>query len=82
MNYNTYKEYQKAFSEIKYIIDNLEEEIKNKIPDKFKEFIVKNMDKTYKVKMPLEYGLDKCKLSNKTKEILSLIYRDYLCLDK
>lgn len=79
MNLKTYKEYQKAFSEINFILDNSETNITNKIPKKFIDLIKNNMDKNYVVKIDLSNGIENSVLLDKTKDILSLIYRDYIC---
>lgn len=79
MKQSIYKQYQKAFSEVNYIIDNSEDEVINRIPNKLKSIIKENLDKSYIVNIDLEKGLNNCNLLEKTKEILYLIYRDYLC---
>lgn len=82
MNINTYKEYQKAFSEINFILNNSDTSITNNIPSQFMELIKNNVDKNYTIKFNLDDGLENCKLLDKTKDILSLIYRDYICNDE
>lgn len=79
MKQSVYKQYQKAFAEVNYIIDNSEDEVINRIPNKLKSTIKENLDKNYIVNIDLEKGLNNCNLLEKTKEILYLIYRDYLC---
>lgn len=79
MEQSVYKQYQKAFAEVNYIIDNSEEEVINRIPNKLKSVIKENLDKDYIVNIDLEQGLNNCNLLKQTRELLYLIYRDYLC---
>ncbi|MBO5349616.1 MAG: hypothetical protein J6A89_07365 [Clostridia bacterium] len=81
MNIKIYEEYQKAFAEVNYIIENSEDNIKTKIPQKFKQMIEHNMDNQYTIKFNLDEGLNNCKLLKKTKEILYFIYVVYICDD-
>ena len=79
MNINTYREYQKTFAEIDFILNNTDEKVRSRIPEEFKKLIKNNLDKEYEVNINLESGLESCTLLPKTKDVLSLIYRDYLC---
>lgn len=81
MNYRTYQEYQKAFSEINFIIENSEKDIQEKIPSKFMEMIKNNIDRNYIVKLDLEHGIENCVLLDKTKDILSFIYKNFICTE-
>ena len=47
MKQSVYKQYQKAFAEVNYIIDNSEDEVINRIPNKLKSTIKENLDKNY-----------------------------------
>lgn len=69
----------KAFSEIDTILEYSNEEIKNKIPNNFKQLIKNNKDINYKLVLDEKKSLNEQKLLIETKEILALIYRDYLC---
>ena len=82
MKQSVYKQYQKAFAEVSYIIENSEDEVINRIPNKLKSIIKENLDKNYIVNIDLENGLNNCNLLDKTKEILYLIYREYLCTEE
>lgn len=79
MNFSTYNEYKKAFSEVDFILNNSEENITGKVPEEFRRLIRENMDEEYVITFDLKNGLENCKLLSKTKDILSLIYRDYIC---
>ena len=54
MNLTTYKEYRKAFSEVNFILSNLESSAQNKIPKQFKKLIVENMDNDYIINFDLK----------------------------
>ena len=75
-------EYKQALFEVYVILENTDEEIKNKIPKKFIEFIKDNMDINHKFKLEPEKELIEQKMMIQTKEILALIYRDYICTKK
>lgn len=69
----------KAFSEVDTILEYSSEEIRNKVPDKFRQLIKNNKDNNYKLILDENKKLKDQKLLIETMEILSLIYRDYLC---
>lgn len=69
----------KAFSEVDTILEYSSDEIKNKIPNKFKELIKNNKDVNYQLVIAENKSLNDQKLLIETKEILALIYRDYIC---
>lgn len=72
------EDYREALTEVFDIINNSEQEIKNKIPKKLLEFLKDNIKKDYIV--DIDYNDDDWdkKIKQDTKEILALIYRDYL----
>ena len=69
----------KAFSEVDTILEYSSEEIRNKVPDKFRQLIKNNKDNNYKLILDEHKKLNDQELLKETSEILSLIYRDYLC---
>ena len=75
--------YEKVLREVEYILQQFPKEIQNKIPDDFRNDIIKNMDVTY---IPEPYNknktLDEQNISEETKKILALIYRNYLVSDE
>lgn len=75
-------EYKKALFEVYTILENTEEEIRNKIPEKFIKFIKENMDANYNFKLQYGKGLAEQNLMEETKQILALIYRDYICTNE
>ena len=69
----------KAFSEVDTILEYSSEEIRNKVPNNFKKLIKNNKDVDYKLVLDEKKPLNEQKLLIETREILALIYRDYLC---
>ena len=76
------KEYKMALSEVNQILSHTEEEIISKIPQKFKQFIENNMDKTHQIQIEENASLTEQNIMQETKQILALIYRDYICTQK
>lgn len=70
---------KKALAEVDIILENTELEIKNKIPDKFQNYIKENKDDKHRIQLQTEKGLIEQNIRKETKEILALIYREYLC---
>lgn len=73
------EEYRKALLEVYVILENTDDEVKNRIPKKFIDFIKNNMDINYKFKIEQGKELVEQDLMLETKQILALIYRDYIC---
>lgn len=71
-----------ALKEMQYIINNSDIEIQEKIPDSIKKFIVDNMDKNYDVKIDFDKKISSQNLLPQTKEMMSILYRDYLCSEE
>lgn len=75
-------EYRQALFEVYKILENTDEEIINKIPEKFMKFVKENMDTNYKFELEKGKELIKQNLKDETKQIIALIYRDYICDEK
>ena len=75
-------EYRQALFEIYKILENTDEEIINKIPEKFIKFVKENMDTNYKFELKKGKELVKQNLKDETKQIIALIYKKYLCDEK
>lgn len=71
--------YRQALFEVYVILENTDEDIKNKIPKKFTDFIKENMDVNHKFVLQQGKELVNQDLLLETKQILALIYRDYIC---
>lgn len=69
--------YRNAFKEVYDILQNTEDELVEKIPDRFINFIKENMNVDYKTDIREDIEIDKQKLLKETEAILSLIYRSY-----
>lgn len=74
--------YKNAFKEVYDILENTEEELISKIPNKFIEFIKDNMNVDYKTNIQKDVEIDKQQLLKETEAILSLIYRSYWVTDE
>ena len=72
-------EYKNALSEVDAVLDLLSEDMKNKIPKSFLEFVKENKSQTYSPNFDIDLPLSEQKLMQETKSILSIIYRNYLC---
>ncbi len=70
---------KKAFSEVYDVINHMEEDMRNKIPTEFINFIKENRDLSYNIKIDYSQGIVNQNLIHETKVLLSLIYRDYIC---
>ena len=73
------KELSEAAVEINSIFENMPIDLLKKIPESFKNFINDIASKDYKFEYNKNRTLNEQKLLPRTKGILALIYRDYLC---
>ena len=73
------KEYKMALAEVNQILMYTEENIVSKIPEKFKKFIENNMDQNHIIEINKNKSLVEQNIMEETKQILALIYRDYIC---
>lgn len=73
------KEYKIAITEVLSILEYLPQSEVDKIPNKFKEFLKENAISDYNPNFDYSLGLDKIELKHKTKLLLAMIYKDYLC---
>jgi len=72
-------EYSEAIVEVLDILDNSDDTICKKIPDKLIEFWQRNKSSTYKPELDHSKPLNEMKLKEKTKDIITMIYLNYLC---
>ena len=70
--------YKDAFAEVYVILEYLDEEDYEKIPENLLKVIDKNRNKEYKYEMNDEFDLEKQPMLVETKAILYNIFRDYL----
>lgn len=71
--------YKNALAEVNAVINNSQDDIINKIPSRFKNFISQNMNSSHIVKIQSNKAILEQDISNEAKSIIALIYRDYIC---
>lgn len=69
----------KAYTEVFYIINEMSEEMKNKIPEKILKNIENRMDKNYEF---LIEDIENIELLDDTEKILSVLYTDYFATNE
>lgn len=74
--------YRNSFKEVYEILENTENELLEKIPTKFMNFIKENMNGNYKTNIQRDVDIDKQLLLKETEAVLSLIYRSYWATDE
>lgn len=74
--------YKNAFKEVYEILQNTEEELIQKVPSKFIDFLQNNMNKDYLANINSNVTIDKQSILPETEDILSLIYRSYWATDE
>lgn len=70
---------RQAFADVSIIIQMMSKTMQQKINPSFIEFIEKNKDNNYKSYINKTVPLREQQLTENTKTLLALIYRDYLC---
>ena len=75
-------EYRIAATEVVYILDYFSEEFKANIPTNFLKFLNVQAIPEYNPNFDFSHGLDRLELRNKTKTLLAMIYRNYICSEK
>ena len=75
-------EYRIAATEVVYILDYFSEEFKANIPTNFLKFLNEQAIPDYNPNFDFSHGLDRLELRNKTKALLAMIYRNYMCSEK
>ena len=73
------KELSEAAVEFNCILEYTSEEVKNRIPKKFLDFLQSIQSKTYKFEYDKTKKLDEQKLKPKTRGLIALVYQDYIC---
>ena len=76
------EEYKIATTEVLSILEYLPQSIVDKIPNKFKEFLKENSIPDYNPRFDYSLGLDKIHLKHKTKLLLAMIYKNYICSEE
>ena len=73
------REFTQAAVEINSIFENMSDDILSKIPVKIRNFFKEVASKDYIFNYDNSKSLDEQKILPKTKGILALLYRDYIC---
>lgn len=73
------KELSEAAVEFNCILEYTSDELKNKIPKKFLDFLKSIQSQTYKFKYDKTKKLNEQELKQRTKGLIALVYQDYLC---
>lgn len=73
------KELSEAAVEFNSILEYTSEDLKNKIPKKFLDFLQSIQSETYKFEYDKTKKLDEQKLKPKTRGLIALVYQDYIC---
>ena len=73
------KEYCQALTEVSEILKYTKKKVVDKISHQFLEYIEKNKDKEYKITLEENKKLLEQNIKPETKEIIALIYIDYIC---
>lgn len=69
--------YQDAFKEVWEILQNTDEELVSKIPQKFMNFLQNNMNNNYSTSINPDTPIDNQTILKETEAVLALIYRSY-----
>ena len=75
-------EYLNSLYQVSEIINYLSPELKNKIPKKLLTYFEQNKSKNYNWNLDKTKSLKEQDLLENTKEILTMIYKEYLCDEK
>lgn len=76
------KELSQSATEINIILSNTSKDIVDKIPKKFKILLKEIEDKEYVFEYDKTKSLNEQKISDMTRGLISLIYKDYICSEK
>ena len=79
---DTKEDYREAISETLEILQFADEEIINKIPLEVLQKLNSQKSITYISKFKEIEGVSEEKISKKAKEILAVLYRDYICTEE
>lgn len=71
--------YQRTLSDIDLILNELDEETKNQIPNKLQKFIKENKLQNYISEIDINIPLENQRLTEDTKAFLAMLYLNYWC---
>lgn len=75
-------QYSNALYQVSEVLKYVEEDLKEKIPEEFINYVELNKAKEYNWKIDTTKPLEEQDLLQPTKEILTVIYRNYMCDDE
>ena len=75
------QEFKETAVELNSIFDNMSTDILNKIPLKIRNFFKNNASSTYSFKYDKTKSLNEQNIKDKTRGIIAILYRDYICND-
>lgn len=75
------KEYAIVLTEVNNVLKFSTSGVRTRLPYKFRKFLVQNMDKNYEISIDLSKSLEEQTISDEAKNLIALIYRDYLVSD-
>ena len=73
------KELSKAAVEVNALLENVTEEVKSKIPKRFRDYLNEIEAYDYYFEYDASKSLDEQGFSDEALKIIGLIYKDYLC---
>ena len=76
------EEYDVAVTEVLDILENLPENVYERVPKIFVNFLKAHKVEGYNPNFDYSNGIDKLNLNRKTKVLLAMIYRNFICYDE
>lgn len=70
--------FKKSYTELNYIINNMEQSLREKIPDEFIKIVKSKMDLNYKPNFDISESYINQKYMPETKALLSILLSDYI----
>lgn len=70
--------FKKSYTELNYIINNMEQSLREKIPDEFIKIVKSKMDLNYKPNIDISESYINQKYMPETKALLSILLSDYI----
>ncbi len=74
-------QFSKALYQVSEILNYYKNDLKERIPKQLINYIESNKAKDYNWKIDITLPIEKQDLYQKTKEILTVLYRNYICND-
>lgn len=78
-NYMINKELSETLTELNEVFNNTSIDVIKRIPKTFLQFVAENVSDTYEFKYDKTKSLKEQNLKPKTKGLIALVYRDFIC---